>query len=88
MNSVIRSIRARLARLLLAVLNSRWLNETPCEYGFIGNVDAFSMETLRGAVRMRPDLTVAQLIREVEAFKACCLHNNSGLKDLEIAGRR
>lgn len=56
-------------RTLLAVLNSRWLNPTPCRYGFIGNVDAFALENLRAQVDQRPTLTVAQLIQEADCFR-------------------
>jgi hypothetical protein len=65
-------------RLLLAALNSRWLNSSPCKYGYIGNVDAFDIGNLRSEVRQRPDLTVAQLIAEAEQFKACPMTPGTG----------
>lgn len=58
-------------RICLAILNSRWLNHSPCRYGFIGNVDAFDIGNLRSEVKQRPDLTVAKLIEEAERFATC-----------------
>lgn len=70
--------------LLLRCLNSRYLNATPCRYGFIGNLDAFDINNLRSEVKQRPDITVAQLIAEAELFKACPL--NRGLQVMESDG--
>lgn len=64
-------MKALIIRVLLGALNSRWLNATPCRYGFIGNTEAFDIAHLRYEVRARPDLTVAQLILEAERFAAC-----------------
>lgn len=58
-------------RICLAILNSQWLNHTPCRYGFIGNVDAFDIGNLRSEVKQRSDLTVAKLIEEAERFATC-----------------
>jgi hypothetical protein len=71
-------MKTAIIRFLLALLNSRWLNPSPCKYGFIGNVDAFDIANLRSEVSQRPDLTVAQLIREAEQFK-CCPMRRDGL---------
>ncbi len=57
--------------LLLWLLNSRWLNPSPCSYGFIGNVEAFSIEHLRCEESQRSGITVATIIREAEEFRAC-----------------
>ncbi len=64
-------LRVWLIRFLLAILNSRLCNRSPCEYGYIGNVTAFDIEHLRYEVKARPNLTVAELIREAEAFASC-----------------
>ena len=64
-------IRAAITRLLLSALNSRFLNHSPCQYGYIGNVDAFSIENLRCEERQRPGITVSQIVKEAEMFKAC-----------------
>jgi hypothetical protein len=66
-------MKKTLVDVLLRILNSQWLNPTPCKYGFIGNVDAFDIESLRYEVKSRPSLLVAQLIAEAETFKACPL---------------
>jgi len=61
---------------MLAALNSRWLNSSPCQYGFIGNVDAFSLDHLRSEESQRPGITVATIIREAEEFKSCPLRKD------------
>jgi hypothetical protein len=61
-------LRQLITRILLAALNSRWLNSTPCRYGFIGNLDAFDLEHLRSEARSRPDLTLRGFIAQAERF--------------------
>jgi hypothetical protein len=63
-------IKTLLTRLLLAALNTRWLNPTPCRYGFLGNADAFDLESLRERARARPELTLREFIAEAESFAA------------------
>lgn len=58
-------------RCLLRLLNSRWLNQSPCEYGYINNVDAFSLSNLESEERMRPGVTVETILREAEQFRCC-----------------
>lgn len=60
-----------LQRLLLGLLNSEWLNGTPCCFEFCNNIDAFTLESLRAEEKQRPGITVAQVIREAELFMAC-----------------
>ncbi len=67
------TLRKLLTRILLAALNSRWLNSTPCRCGFIGNVDAFDMENLRAEARSRPELSLREFIAEAERFARCPL---------------
>ena len=55
----------------LWVLNSRFLNVTPCKYGFIGNIDAFSYETLASEERQRPGITVRTILSEADSFRLC-----------------
>jgi hypothetical protein len=68
-------IRNAVSKLLLWALNSRLLNGTPCEYAFVGNVDNFSETHLRYEVKARPELTVAELLKESEIFKTCQLRS-------------
>ena len=72
------SFHRSIVRLLLAALNSRWLNPTPCEYGFIGNVEAFSLSNLESEEKQRPGITVKTIIAEARTFKSCAL-GKSGL---------
>lgn len=71
-------MRKTLIRLLLAALNSRFLNHSPCLYGFIGNVDAFAYSHLKSEEHQRPGVTVETILEEADAFKACPL-NTIGL---------
>ena len=66
----------RIVRLLLAVLNSRWLNHSPCKYGFIGNIDAFSLENLESEERMRPGITVATVLEEAARWRSCLMRKH------------
>lgn len=68
-------MRKAIVRLLLGVLNSRWLNQSPCVYAFVGNIDNFSEESLRSEVSQRPDITVAELLKEAERWKSCPITN-------------
>lgn len=61
-------------RCLLGLLNSRFLNGTPCRYGFIGNVDAFSYEHLQSEERQRPGIDVKTILSEADRFKSCPLN--------------
>lgn len=69
-------------KTLLAILNSRLLNQSPCEYGYINNIDAFSYSGLKSEVKMRPDVTVSTIIAEADAFRSCPIYE-SGLAVIE-----
>lgn len=75
-------MRGKLIKLLLAVLNSRFLNQSPCEYGYINNLEACSYENLKSEVKQRPDLTVAKVLAETDAFKSCPIYK-TGLTVIE-----
>lgn len=60
-----------IVRSLLSLLNSRWLNHSPCEYGFIGNVDAFSYSHLASEEKQRPGITVRTILEEADRFRSC-----------------
>jgi hypothetical protein len=64
-------MRNGIVRVLLAALNSGWLNASPCRYGFIGNIDAFSCEHLDSEDHQRPGITVRQVLNEAERFRSC-----------------
>lgn len=78
-----KNIRGAIIRILLRILNYRWLNQSPCEYGYIGNVDAFTIGHLRSEEKQRPGITVAQIIREAEAFKSCPMRTDGGVTVLQ-----
>ena len=64
-------MRKILVRAMLAVLNSRWVNQSPCKYGFIGNVDAFEYSHLVSEEKMRPGITVKMILEEADRFRSC-----------------
>lgn len=73
-----------LIRFLLSVLNSRFLNATPCEYGYIGNVDAFSYDNLSSEERQTPGITVKEVLAAADRFRACPIKD--GLSVIENDG--
>ena len=64
-------LRSCLVRALLHVLNSRFLNGSPCQYGFIGNVDAFSYGNLASEEKQRPGIAVKTILEEADRFRSC-----------------
>lgn len=60
---------------LLATLNSRWLNQTPCLYGFIGNLDAFEYSHLISEESQEPGITVRQVLEMADRFRSCPMGN-------------
>ena len=64
-------MKRRIIRVLLAILNSRWLNQSPCEYGYINNVDAFSYSNLTSEEKMRPGITVKAILEDADRFRCC-----------------
>jgi len=44
-------MKRAIVQLLLAILNSRWLNASPCKYEFVGNIDAFSRSDIESNIR-------------------------------------
>ena len=71
-------MKSLVIRACLAVLNSRWINGTPCKYAFVGNIDAFSYEHLKSEESQRPGVTVKQIISESEAWRANYYRNFAG----------
>ena len=80
------SLRKPIIKALLAALNSRWLNCSPCRYGFIGNVDAFEYSHLASEEKQRPGITVQTILEEADRFKACPM--GKGLTVIEPDGYR
>ena len=76
------NIRRLLIQFLLSILNSRYLNQSPCRYGFINNVDAFSFEGLASEDKQQPGITVKEILEAAERFKSCPMKPN-GLTVIE-----
>jgi hypothetical protein len=64
-------MRKLVIKALLAILNSRWLNQSPCEYGFVGNIDNFSRSDIESSLKQEPDMTLRQYLDIADRFKAC-----------------
>lgn len=69
----------------LTMLNSQFLNASPCRYGYIGNVDAFSYEHLASEEKQRPGITIRTILDEADHFRSCPL-TKDGLLVLEGDG--
>lgn len=78
-------MKRRIVKILLAALNSRWLNKSPCNYGFIGNVDAFSYANLRSEDNQQPGITVREVLATADAFRSCPIKAH-GLTLIEADG--
>lgn len=78
-------VRKRIIKFLLWILNTHWINQSPCEYGFIGNVDAFSYENLADEEKQSPGITVKEILEAADRFKTCPMRQN-GLTVIEGDG--
>ena len=58
---------------LLRLLNCRWLNNTPCRYEFVGNVDAFSRADIEAVLSSNPAITLQEYLDAANRFKTCPL---------------
>ena len=78
-------LRTRIVHYLLTALNSRWLNNTPCQYKLVGNIEAFDYSFLESEVKSRPNITVQQILDDANTWKACPMSVN-GLTVIEPDG--
>jgi len=67
------------------MLNSRFLNQSPCEYGFINNVDAFSYRNCYYEDKQQPGITVREMLDAADRFKTCPIYSG-GLAVMEADG--
>ena len=79
------AMREQVVRVLLAILNSSVLNQTPCKYEFVGNIDAFSREDVESSLRQQPDMTLRQYLDVANAFKFCPI-SRTGITAIEADG--
>lgn len=77
--------RKLLIDLLLGMLNSRWLNPTPCRYEFVGNIDAFSRADIESTLRSDPEMTLQEYIDIANRFKYCPV-SRTGVSVIEPDG--
>jgi hypothetical protein len=78
-------MRRIIIKALLRALNSRFLNDSPCEYGWINNVDAFSYQNCVSEDKQRPGITVREMLDTADRFKTCPINKN-GLTVIEPDG--
>lgn len=76
-------MRGRIIRALLSILNSRWLNQSPCKYEYVGNVDAFSREDIECTLRQDPTMTLQEYIDSANRFKTCPMRKDGGVTVIE-----
>jgi len=69
-------MRRRVINLLLAILNSRFLNQSPCEYGYINGIDAMSYQELVNEDKQQPGITVREVLLYIDRFRACPLRKD------------
>jgi hypothetical protein len=82
---MIAKLKIRCASVLLRALNSTFLNPTPCQYEYVGNVDAFSRRFLGSSEQQQSGITVKQILDDADMFKACPISKN-GLTVIEPDG--
>ena len=78
-------MKSFIVKTLLAILNGSFLNNSPCRYGFINNIDAFDYTNLQYEVEMRPDVSVKEILEQADRFKSCPINKN-GLTVIEPDG--
>lgn len=71
-----------LVKALLGILNSKFLNESPCGYGYINGIDAVSYQELVNEDKQQPGITVREVIECINQFKTCPLRKG-GLTVIE-----
>lgn len=67
-------IQKYLPKLLLRLLNSGYINSSPCPYGYINGLDAVSYSELKNEVKMSPDVTVQNVIDGIDRFNSCPIY--------------
>lgn len=73
-------------KALLGLLNSRFLNHSPCRYGYIGNIDAFEYQHLRSSEAQQQGISLKEFLDAVDRWNACPLHRKDGLTVIEADG--
>ncbi len=78
-------MRKQIIKSLLWVLNSRFLNDSPCRFGWINNIDAFDYQNLVSEDKQQPNITVREVLDSADRFKSCPI-NKDGLTVIEPDG--
>jgi hypothetical protein len=78
-------LKATAVKCLLALLNSSFLNPTPCKYEFVGNVDAFSRADIEGTLKDAPTITLREYLDMADRFKTCPI-SKTGVTVIESDG--
>lgn len=79
-------LKSLIVRVLLRLLNTQFLNLSPCRYGYIGNIDAFEYQHLRSSESQQPGITLRDFLEDVDRFNACPLYRKDGLTVIEADG--
>lgn len=59
-----------IVKILLWILNSSFLNPTPCSYAFVGNIDNFSRDDIESNLQMEPEMSLRGYLDIADRFKA------------------
>ena len=78
-------MKEMLVRILLRMLNTQYLNPTPCRYDFVGNVDNFSREDIESTLKMEPDMSLSRYLEIADRFKSCPI-SRTGITAIEADG--
>jgi hypothetical protein len=78
-------VRKHAIKILLAVLNSRWLNQSPCRYDFVGNLDNFSRSDIEYSLKADPNITLREYLAIADRFKSCPI-SRIGITAIEADG--
>jgi len=78
-------VRTLLIKVLLWLLNTEYLNQSPCSYAFVGNVDNFSREDIEGTLKADPEMSLREYLTRADRFKSCPL-SRAGVTVIESDG--
>jgi len=70
-------IKSKMIRCLLWLLNTEWLNQSPCKYGYINGLEAISYQELVNEDKQQPGVTVRQVIDSIDRFNSCPIYENN-----------
>lgn len=74
-----------IVKVLLRILNTNWLNPTPCRYDFVGNIDNFSRQDIESTLEVEPQMSLRRYLDIADRFKSCPI-SRVGITTIEPDG--